>query len=149
VVIFYSLLSITFSIVLALRLHNDLNTLHRCIRGRCRLQKNSTIIIFPASQNPPLPNHEGVIFAHLLRVILKPSYTCFRGLPRRFFSCAWPVLRAPVAACLPAFDGSSLSRPFSLFCLRCARTPASNLATEAFAFPISDLGTNVTLYCTQ
>ena len=70
-----------------------------------------------------------------------------RDLPRRFFSRIWPVALNPAAACLPAFDGSSLPCPFPPFCLRCARSPAFYLSTKALAFPISDLGTSVILHC--
>jgi hypothetical protein len=64
------------------------------------------------------------------------SHTCFRGLPRRFFSCVLPVARPPAAACLPAFDGSSLSLPFPPFCVCCARSRALYLVTKALAFPV-------------
>jgi hypothetical protein len=68
----------------------------------------------------------------------------FRGRLRPFFSCVSPVTRVP--ACLPALDGNGLPRPVPPFCLRCARSRASNLAIKALAFPISHFGTNVALH---
>src|SRR6266487_2776667 len=74
-------------------------------------------------------------------------HACLRCLPRCFFTCVWPVARTPAAACLRAFHG--LLCPFPSFCLRCARSRASNLFITALAFPISYLGTNVVFHCTQ
>jgi len=59
------------------------------------------------------------------------------------------TLRVPAIACLPAFGGGSLSRLFFPLCRPCAWSRASNLATKALAFPISYLGTNVTLHYAQ
>jgi len=53
-----------------------------------------------------------VNYPHLVGHTGSRPHTRLRGRPRRFFSCVWPVARTPAAACLPAFDGSSLPRPF-------------------------------------